>query len=146
MTTLADIDVGARPGEIVGGKYRVERVLGAGGMGVVVSAHHIQLDEKVALKFLLPEALPQRPSPPAVRTFRPDVPVELEAVILRCLEKKLEDRYQNIGELAVGLLPFAPASAKASVDRIAGIIQSAGLSSSAPRRGPIPTRRTRRAS
>ncbi len=26
-------------------------------MGVVVAAHHIQLDEKVALKFLLPEAL-----------------------------------------------------------------------------------------
>src|SRR5690349_99938 len=28
-----------------------------GGMGVVVSARHLQLDERVALKFLLPEAL-----------------------------------------------------------------------------------------
>jgi serine/threonine-protein kinase len=44
-------------GEILAGKYRVERVLGVGGMGVVVSALHIQLDERVALKFLLPEAL-----------------------------------------------------------------------------------------
>jgi eukaryotic-like serine/threonine-protein kinase len=35
----------------------VERVLGAGGMGVVVAAHHIGLDEKVAIKFLLPEML-----------------------------------------------------------------------------------------
>jgi serine/threonine-protein kinase len=26
-------------------------------MGVVVAAHHIQLDEKVALKFFLPDAL-----------------------------------------------------------------------------------------
>src|SRR5580692_2454920 len=53
----ADIGVGVRPGDVLAGKYRVERVLGAGGMGVVVAAHHIQLDEKVALKFLLPEAL-----------------------------------------------------------------------------------------
>jgi hypothetical protein len=44
---------GVREGQIVAGKYRVERVLGIGGMGVVVAAHHLQLDEKVAIKFLL---------------------------------------------------------------------------------------------
>jgi serine/threonine protein kinase len=44
-------------GEILAGKYRVERVLGVGGMGVVVAALHIALDERVAIKFLLPEAL-----------------------------------------------------------------------------------------
>ena len=44
-------------GEILAGKYRVERVLGVGGMGVVVAATHIQLDERVAIKFLLKEAL-----------------------------------------------------------------------------------------
>ncbi len=44
-------------GEVLAGKYRVEQVLGVGGMGVVVSALHLQLDERVALKFLLPEAL-----------------------------------------------------------------------------------------
>ena len=49
--------VGMRPGTILAGKYRVDRVLGAGGMGVVVAAHHLQLDERVAIKFLLPEAL-----------------------------------------------------------------------------------------
>src|SRR3954447_25868282 len=43
------------PGTILAGKYRVERILGQGGMGVVVEARHIALDERIALKFLLPE-------------------------------------------------------------------------------------------
>jgi len=47
-------------GEILAGKYRIDRVLGAGGMGVVVAAHHLQLDERVAIKFLLPEMLAQQ--------------------------------------------------------------------------------------
>jgi serine/threonine-protein kinase len=57
---------GVREGDVLAGKYRVERVLGIGGMGVVVAAHHLQLDEKVALKFLLPEALD---NPEAVARF-----------------------------------------------------------------------------
>jgi eukaryotic-like serine/threonine-protein kinase len=48
---------GIREGELLAGKYRVERILGAGGMGVVVAAHHVDLDERVAIKFLLPEVL-----------------------------------------------------------------------------------------
>ncbi len=42
---------------MIAGKYRVERMLGAGGMGLVVEAHHLTLDEKVAIKYLKPEAL-----------------------------------------------------------------------------------------
>ena len=44
-----------RPGDVLAGKYRVERILGVGGTGVVVAALHLQLDERVALKFLLPD-------------------------------------------------------------------------------------------
>jgi eukaryotic-like serine/threonine-protein kinase len=39
-------------GRVVGGKFSVERVIGKGGMGVVVAARHIDLDEQVAIKFL----------------------------------------------------------------------------------------------
>ena len=39
-------------GSVVDGKYRVDEVLGRGAMGVVVAATHLQLGERVALKFL----------------------------------------------------------------------------------------------
>jgi eukaryotic-like serine/threonine-protein kinase len=48
---------GVREGQILAGKYRVEKVLGVGGMGVVVAARHIELDSKVALNFPLPSLL-----------------------------------------------------------------------------------------
>jgi serine/threonine-protein kinase len=41
------------PGAIVADKYRVERVLGQGGMGVVLAAQHTVLDQRFALKFVL---------------------------------------------------------------------------------------------
>ncbi len=44
-------------GTVIAGKYRVERVLGQGGMGVVVVAMHDELDQRVAIKFLLKNAL-----------------------------------------------------------------------------------------
>jgi serine/threonine-protein kinase len=320
-TSTQSIDTGVRPGDVLAGKYRVEQVLGVGGMGVVVAAHHIQLDEKVALKFLLPSALSNaeaiarferearaavkiksehvarvsdvgklengspymvmeylagsdlagrleklgplpieeavefvlqaceaiaeahalgivhrdlkpanlfcikradgrlsikvldfgisklttqgggqdvsmtrttaimgsplymspeqmqsskrvdartdiwaigiilfelvtgRPpfdaevvteliikiatSPPlAVRSLRADVPEGLEQIIMRCLEKSIEARYRNVGELAVALAPFGPKRARASIERILGTMEAAGMSPAASPDGP----------
>jgi eukaryotic-like serine/threonine-protein kinase len=44
------------PGSIVGGKFQIERVLGAGGMGMVAVARHLQLDQRVAIKVLHDQA------------------------------------------------------------------------------------------
>ncbi|HEY2734542.1 MAG TPA: serine/threonine-protein kinase, partial [Polyangiales bacterium] len=55
---MADSPVTA--GQVLAGKYRVERVLGSGGMGVVVAAWHLELEQRVAVKFLHPLAL-ERP-------------------------------------------------------------------------------------
>ena len=47
-------------GQVLAGKYRVEKVLGSGGMGVVVAAWHLELEQRVAVKFLHPLAM-ERP-------------------------------------------------------------------------------------
>jgi serine/threonine protein kinase len=57
--------------------------------------------------------------PVPLRQRRPDAPAELEAVILRCLEKDLERRFQTVGEVAAALAPFAPPEVNAILSRIA---------------------------
>ncbi len=42
-------------GDVLGGKYEIEHVLGEGGMCVVMAARHLQLEERVAIKLLRPE-------------------------------------------------------------------------------------------
>lgn len=44
-----------RVGEVLAEKYRVEEILGQGGMGIVVAAWHLELEQRVAVKFLLPD-------------------------------------------------------------------------------------------
>jgi len=46
-----------REGEVVADKYRIGKQIGSGAMGTVFAAHHLLLDQKVAIKFLVPEAL-----------------------------------------------------------------------------------------
>ena len=41
-------------GHVVGGKYRIDGLIGQGGMGVVYSATHLVSDKRVAIKWMLP--------------------------------------------------------------------------------------------
>jgi serine/threonine-protein kinase len=58
------------PGDIIADKYRVERLLGAGGMGYVVAARHITLDQLVAIKLLAKGALGEDGDEEAYARFR----------------------------------------------------------------------------
>ena len=42
------------PGTVLAGKYRVERALGQGGMGIVLAVHDELLDRPTAIKLLAP--------------------------------------------------------------------------------------------
>jgi eukaryotic-like serine/threonine-protein kinase len=42
-------------GQILSGRFRIEHVIGVGSMGVVLAAKHIELDERVAIKFIRSE-------------------------------------------------------------------------------------------
>ncbi len=59
---------GALPqiGDVVAGKYRIEKLLGRGGMGAVYEAHHELLEQRVALKVMLADLTA---SPQAVARF-----------------------------------------------------------------------------
>ena len=53
-------------GEVLLGKYRIGAIVGFGGMATVAAAHHLELDQPIAIKFLHPE---QAARPEAVRRF-----------------------------------------------------------------------------
>lgn len=82
-----------RRGDIVGGKYRIEDILGVGGMGVVVAAWHLALRQRVAMKFLLPAA-----------TRLPDASARFlrEARAAAAIRSEHVARVLDVGELANG--------------------------------------------
>ncbi len=66
--------------------------------------------------------------PLSMRSLVPEIPVELEAVVDRCLEKDRDRRFQNVAELAIALYPFAPRRGRISAERCSYIMKSAGIS------------------
>jgi len=63
--------------------------------------------------------------PTPLRALRPELPDELEAVILRCLEKNTQHRYQSVTELARALSDFAEPRSRFSLVRIEGVEREA---------------------
>src|SRR5690242_1480172 len=45
-----------RPGDMIAGKYVLDRLLGQGGMGAVFAAKHVKLSKSVAIKIMLADA------------------------------------------------------------------------------------------
>jgi eukaryotic-like serine/threonine-protein kinase len=80
-------------GELLAEKYRVERVLGVGGVGVVVAAAHVTLGQRVALKFLRKSAARDQAS--VERFLR-----EARAVVR--LKSQHAIRVQDVGTLETG--------------------------------------------
>ncbi len=108
----------AAPGEILAGKYRVERTLGRGGMGVVVAARHVQLGTRVALKFLLPKVLD---SPELVARFH------REAQTASLIASEHVTRVLDVGALSDGC-PFI----------VMEYLDGSDLASMLRARGPLP--------
>jgi eukaryotic-like serine/threonine-protein kinase len=81
------------PGVLIGGKYRVQRVLGGGGMGVVLAAHHELLDQRVAVKIMT-----ARDKSGVSRFLR-------EARSTACLNSAHVARVMDVGSLGCGA-PF----------------------------------------
>lgn len=85
-----------RPGDVLLGKYRIDRLIGQGGMGMVLEAWHLWFDERVAIKVLLP-ALAANPE--AVARF------EREARMLFKIKSENVCRVLDVAKTEDGL-PF----------------------------------------
>ncbi len=66
--------------------------------------------------------------PTPLRNHRPEAPLGLERAILMCLEKDREERWQDVGQLALSLAPFGPPDGAARAARCVDILDSAGAS------------------
>ncbi|WP_437592001.1 serine/threonine-protein kinase [Sorangium sp. So ce1000] len=59
-----------------------------------------------------------------VAQLRPDVPRELDAVVMHCLAKDRDQRWRNVGDLAAALLAFGPATGHMHVERARRVLGS----------------------
>src|SRR5688572_771225 len=107
-----------QPGEVIAERYLVERVLGAGGMGVVVSALHRTLGERVAIKLLFEHAAAE---PKVIERFL------REARAAARLRSEHVVRVSDVGTLANGT-PYL----------VMEFLDGNDVASELSRRGPLP--------
>jgi serine/threonine-protein kinase len=107
------------PGDVIADKYRIEAVIGRGGMSVVYRATHLQLDQQVAIKVLSAEAL-----------LLPEYIVRLkrEARAVSRIRSEHVVRVHDIGELPNGGVPYLVMECLSGLD----------LAAVLTRRGPFP--------
>jgi serine/threonine protein kinase len=96
-----------------------------------------------AIGELFAAILEEEPAP--LRHHNPELSVELEAVVMGCLRKKRDERYQSVADLAVALVPFGPAD-KPSVLALrtarSGMAGTLPLVQGATSSGPVAANRT----
>ncbi|MFO0661522.1 MAG: serine/threonine-protein kinase [Polyangiaceae bacterium] len=107
------------PGDILVNKYRVERVLGEGGMGVVLAATHLQFETLVAIKLLHPQVA--NAAPEVLQRFQ----TEAKAVVR--LKSEHVARVMDVGTLDTGE-PFL----------VMEYLEGQDLSEMLEKRGPLP--------
>jgi Protein kinase domain len=78
---------------------------------------------------------------PKLRERNPNIDPGLEAVVMRCLAKKKEERWSSVAELAAGLAPYAPAgrAGTLAMRMTQGLIQGAPIVPMAAPSGPHAT-------
>jgi serine/threonine-protein kinase len=106
-----------REGDVLAAKYRVDRILGAGGMGVVVAATHLQLGQRVALKFLVSNGIDEQAGARFLREARAIVRLRSEHVV----------RVLDTGTLESGL-PYI----------VMELLEGRDLAQESSARGPVP--------
>jgi serine/threonine protein kinase len=93
LTPRPAADSAVRIGQVFLGKYKVESILGQGGMGVVVECTHLQLNERVAIKMLRPDVLVD---PDAVERFMREAQAAVK------LKSEYVARVSDVGSLENG--------------------------------------------
>lgn len=106
------------PGQVLSDRYRVTRILGEGGMGIVAAADHLLLGERVALKALLPSAAA---NPEVVARF------QREARTAARIQSEHVARVLDVGLLPNGL-PFL----------VMEFLEGHDLARELEERGPLP--------
>ena len=70
--------------------------------------------------------------PPPLRSLREDAPVELEAVLVKCLEKNVAKRYQTTKEFMLALRPFASRAGRIEPTSVPAALTMREATSGAP--------------
>jgi serine/threonine-protein kinase len=105
-------------GHVVGGKYKVERLVGSGGMGTVWLGQHVGLGNRVAIKFIRPQFAERAD---ARRRF------EIEARAAASVDSKHAVKVYDYGVTEAGL-PYI----------VMEYLEGESLSEALIRRGPFP--------